>query len=240
MSMLAYVQRAFGPQANSRDEKFAATHTVGGWNHNDSGVVKEEKDEEGITLTMADHHVRIAHAKSQGHKLADMANTCRRAFFMTRKDYPDDEDIAPEQFKSRGVRIPGKSIPLQVSVDPGGALVTDCSQCSVGTDTSHKSVVTWENDEQGRTVPKLKSVPVKTAVLRTEESAEAKIEGEDVPCAGRTLSSGSGGSVHTHAVPFPDEPGANRDLGIGFVSGCLLYTSPSPRDLSTSRMPSSA
>ena len=28
-----------------------------------------------------------------------------------------------------------------------------------------------------------------------------------------------------------------KDLG---VSGCLLYTSPSPRDLSTSRMPSSA
>ena len=33
------------------------------------------------------------------------------------------------------------------------------------------------------------------------------------------------------------------DLGVGFIEGgwpCLLYTSPSPRDLSTSRMPSSA
>ena len=28
--------------------------------------------------------------------------------------------------------------------------------------------------------------------------------------------------------------------GIGDFKGCLLYTSPSPRDLSTSRMPSSA
>ena len=28
--------------------------------------------------------------------------------------------------------------------------------------------------------------------------------------------------------------------GLGWISGCLLYTSPSPRDLSTSRMPSSA
>ena len=28
--------------------------------------------------------------------------------------------------------------------------------------------------------------------------------------------------------------------GIDRASGCLLYTSPSPRDLSTSRMPSSA
>ena len=27
---------------------------------------------------------------------------------------------------------------------------------------------------------------------------------------------------------------------VGAISGCLLYTSPSPRDLSTSRMPSSA
>ena len=32
------------------------------------------------------------------------------------------------------------------------------------------------------------------------------------------------------------------DIGEGVVEGeiCLLYTSPSPRDLSTSRMPSSA
>ena len=32
---------------------------------------------------------------------------------------------------------------------------------------------------------------------------------------------------------------ANMD-GVGELSICLLYTSPSPRDLSTSRMPSSA
>ena len=42
-------------------------------------------------------------------------------------------------------------------------------------------------------------------------------------------------------------PGANADLIKGFITtpieqavSCLLYTSPSPRDLSTSRMPSSA
>ena len=33
---------------------------------------------------------------------------------------------------------------------------------------------------------------------------------------------------------------ASRTLGNGKYWGCLLYTSPSPRDLSTSRMPSSA
>ena len=31
-----------------------------------------------------------------------------------------------------------------------------------------------------------------------------------------------------------------RHLLVVFALGCLLYTSPSPRDLSTSRMPSSA
>ena len=30
------------------------------------------------------------------------------------------------------------------------------------------------------------------------------------------------------------------DMSFGEIASCLLYTSPSPRDLSTSRMPSSA
>ena len=33
---------------------------------------------------------------------------------------------------------------------------------------------------------------------------------------------------------------ADRELPVAFTDICLLYTSPSPRDLSTSRMPSSA
>ena len=33
---------------------------------------------------------------------------------------------------------------------------------------------------------------------------------------------------------------ADNDMHNAFCAGCLLYTSPSPRDLSTSRMPSSA
>ena len=33
---------------------------------------------------------------------------------------------------------------------------------------------------------------------------------------------------------------AGQVLGVLGPNGCLLYTSPSPRDLSTSRMPSSA
>ena len=34
--------------------------------------------------------------------------------------------------------------------------------------------------------------------------------------------------------------GMSRTMVANMVKGCLLYTSPSPRDLSTSRMPSSA
>ena len=40
--------------------------------------------------------------------------------------------------------------------------------------------------------------------------------------------------AHTKKVPFIDAP------LLGGGERCLLYTSPSPRDLSTSRMPSSA
>ena len=43
---------------------------------------------------------------------------------------------------------------------------------------------------------------------------------------------GSGGFVMARVT---DEQQSKGNLG-----GCLLYTSPSPRDLSTSRMPSSA
>ena len=39
-------------------------------------------------------------------------------------------------------------------------------------------------------------------------------------------------------VPYQFQAVAREDKGI--IGGCLLYTSPSPRDLSTSRMPSSA
>ena len=37
-----------------------------------------------------------------------------------------------------------------------------------------------------------------------------------------------------------EHPHADPDTGAAHACGCLLYTSPSPRDLSTSRMPSSA
>ena len=44
--------------------------------------------------------------------------------------------------------------------------------------------------------------------------------------------------VKMHTFFEKEEP-VNGEI-VGRVKGCLLYTSPSPRDLSTSRMPSSA
>ena len=39
---------------------------------------------------------------------------------------------------------------------------------------------------------------------------------------------------------YKENPNEILEKTFGDVEGCLLYTSPSPRDLSTSRMPSSA
>ena len=49
----------------------------------------------------------------------------------------------------------------------------------------------------------------------------------------------------THSMVYAfndrkDKKGDFRRLWIQRINACLLYTSPSPRDLSTSRMPSSA
>ena len=46
--------------------------------------------------------------------------------------------------------------------------------------------------------------------------------------------------INTHAIPVMGEPTALHAEQFEKLTGCLLYTSPSPRDLSTSRMPSSA
>ena len=41
-------------------------------------------------------------------------------------------------------------------------------------------------------------------------------------------------------VKVDGDSASMHDTVAAYVGGCLLYTSPSPRDLSTSRMPSSA
>ena len=76
-------------------------------------------------------------------------------------------------------------------------------------------------------------------------SGEYSTTGDIVVDTGKTLTVGLGStacigaveclSIKNHfSVPVGDTSERNKS------SGCLLYTSPSPRDLSTSRMPSSA
>ena len=43
-----------------------------------------------------------------------------------------------------------------------------------------------------------------------------------------------------NTIGIPDDVNFTQTLIENAISDCLLYTSPSPRDLSTSRMPSSA
>ena len=48
------------------------------------------------------------------------------------------------------------------------------------------------------------------------------------------------GSLDNLATSTTTSTTTSSKTSVSFVSSCLLYTSPSPRDLSTSRMPSSA
>ena len=47
-------------------------------------------------------------------------------------------------------------------------------------------------------------------------------------------------SIKMRMMRFNDDGDCNDEINEDEVKDCLLYTSPSPRDLSTSRMPSSA
>ena len=51
-----------------------------------------------------------------------------------------------------------------------------------------------------------------------------------------------GQDIHSDGITFGIDKKINEDKTIGFAinKSCLLYTSPSPRDRTTSRMPSSA
>ena len=48
------------------------------------------------------------------------------------------------------------------------------------------------------------------------------------------------GEAPTMTLPVRTKQNISFDSKLGVYKYCLLYTSPSPRDLSTSRMPSSA
>ena len=54
-----------------------------------------------------------------------------------------------------------------------------------------------------------------------------------------TLATG-GFSTHNESIGYFNNPGIEITATVFIILGCLLYTSPSPRDATLSRMPSSA
>ena len=69
-----------------------------------------------------------------------------------------------------------------------------------------------------------------------EDAATSANVGESAETEGAAMAA----KVEESAVAVVAETGVAAASGSGMPGTCLLYTSPSPRDLSTSRMPSSA
>ena len=74
----------------------------------------------------------------------------------------------------------------------------------------------------------------KTAIIHPTANIHEDVCIGPYSVIGQDVSIGSGTIIGSHVViKGPTSIGSNNKI-------CLLYTSPSPRDLSTSRMPSSA
>ena len=73
----------------------------------------------------------------------------------------------------------------------------------------------------------LKRIKPSPTIAVTQKARELRAAGKDV------IGLGAG-------EPDFDTPVNIKNAAIKAIKSCLLYTSPSPRDLSTSRMPSSA
>ena len=88
-----------------------------------------------------------------------------------------------------------------------------------------------------------KTITVSSISLFNSSSGSITIDGEEIPYTGTTGTTQFTGCTvttgHTAGVFVYKTPVAGDPIITG-ATGCLLYTSPSPRDLSTSRMPSSA
>ena len=84
-------------------------------------------------------------------------------------------------------------------------------------------------------------------ILLRENDARARVEiffsiivGTAVGAATAAVRVLEGQYIQEHRNPLRDSGQPMGPLGPSGTRSCLLYTSPSPRDLSTSRMPSSA
>ena len=71
----------------------------------------------------------------------------------------------------------------------------------------------------------------------TRNSTGSPLHGQSTPQATGAMYTNRAWLTHFHALTGDLEELAGGHQAVGF---CLLYTAPSPRDLSTARMPSSA
>ena len=87
-----------------------------------------------------------------------------------------------------------------------------------------------------------RKVSTGTAGDLEDQSVTGIIEGQGAPIAGDEFVSGGVGYSVTGTVPTIalTGSGSGATYTVTISNGCLLYTSPSPRDNRTSRMPSSA
>ena len=131
MNMLADAQRCFGAHAGIKDQKFAATHTPGVWSTPDEGIRVNnyggaEFNVRGVEMIMVENPVRVEHAKFQGQKVSDLGNACKKLYRMMINRFPDESTLLPEGYRDRGVRIPGRRIPVHIMAREEGAYIVDC------------------------------------------------------------------------------------------------------------------
>ena len=71
-------------------------------------------------------------------------------------------------------------------------------------------------------------------------AGKVRVDGQPAEKSGRMISRESHLEVLDMDQPYVSRGGIKLHSALEYFNICLLYTSPSPRDLSTSRMPSSA
>ena len=95
-------------------------------------------------------------------------------------------------------------------------------------------------ESEGRTGPRKDTVP--NIVGQTTTNADSQIVSAGFTVGTKSTTNATGSQTLNTVVSQVVAADTEYPLGmaIDYTYYCLLYTSPSPRDLSTSRMPSSA
>ena len=108
-------------------------------------------------------------------------------------------------------------------------IATDCAAHAGG-----RAMSVSQEDGTGLTLQERRDLAIAAGIGKAEELAGINA------ILGRQLSVGGQGSGSDIEIGFGRSIRGNNGFGMYEYTHCLLYTSPSPRDLSTSRMPSSA